>query len=90
MKSLIRNKGPLRKAMRRRVTVGAITSYNLRNKDDFDQFDLHSEKFRKSLLPDCVRKWNSLDKQKRSEGSCNMPSSGAYKLAFAIAELYQE
>ena len=50
-------------------TVGAITSYNLRNKDDFDQFDLHSEKFRKSLLPDCVRKWNSLDKQKRNEGS---------------------
>ena len=37
-------------------TVGAITSYNLWNKDDFDQFDLHSEKFRKSLLPDCVRK----------------------------------
>ena len=50
-------------------TVGAITSYNLRNKDDFDQFDLHSEKFRKSLLPDCVRKWNSLDKQKRNESS---------------------
>ena len=50
-------------------TVGAITSYNLRNKDDFDQFDLHSEKFRNSLLPDCVRKWNSLDKQKRNEGS---------------------
>ena len=24
-------------------TVGAITSYNLRNKDDFDQFDLHSK-----------------------------------------------
>ena len=24
-------------------TVGAITSYNLWNKDDFDQFDLHSE-----------------------------------------------
>ena len=50
-------------------TVGAITSYNLRNKDDFAQFDLHSEKFRKSLLPDCVRKWNSLDKQERNEGS---------------------
>ena len=33
-------------------TVNAITSYNLRHKDDFDQFDLHSEKFRKSLLPD--------------------------------------
>ena len=52
-------------------TVGAITSYNLRNKDDFDQLYLHSEKFRKSLLPDCVRKWNSLDKQKRNEGSYN-------------------
>ena len=53
-------------------TVNAITSYNLQNKDDFDQFDLHSEKFRKSLLPDCVRKLNSLlslDKQKRDEGS---------------------
>ena len=41
-------------------TVNAITSYNLRNKDDFDKFDLHAEKFIKSLLPDCVRKWNSL------------------------------
>ena len=40
-------------------TVNATTSYNLRNKDDFDQFDLHSEKLSKSLLPDCVRKWNS-------------------------------
>ena len=28
-------------------TVNAITSYNLQNKDDFNQFDLHSEKFRK-------------------------------------------
>ena len=36
-------------------TVNAIKSYNLRNKDDFDQFDLHSEKLRKLLLPDCVK-----------------------------------
>ena len=51
-------------------TVNAITSYKLWNKDDFDQFDLHLEKFiRKSLLPDCVRKWNSLDKQKRNESN---------------------
>ena len=41
-------------------TVNAITSCNLRNKDDFDKFDLHAEKLSKSLLPDCVRKWNSL------------------------------
>ena len=45
-------------------TVGAITSYNLRNDYDFDLFDLHSEKFRKSLLPDCVREWNSLDEKR--------------------------
>ena len=41
-------------------TVNAITSYNLWNKDDFDQFDFHSEKFRKSLLPDCVREMKQL------------------------------
>ena len=45
-------------------TVNAITSYNLRNKDDFDQLDLHSEKLRKSLLPGCIRRWNSLDKKR--------------------------
>ena len=38
--------------------------YNLQNRDDFDQFNLHSENLRKSLLRDCVRKWNALDKTK--------------------------
>ena len=30
--------------------------YNLRNNDDLDQFTFKTEKFRKSLFPDCVRK----------------------------------
>ena len=40
-------------------------SYNLQNKDDFEQFNLHSEKLRNSLLPDCVNKWNGLDKNEK-------------------------
>ena len=44
---------------------------NLRNNDDLDQFTFKTEKFRKSLFPDCVRKWNRLDKDIRAVVSHN-------------------
>jgi len=35
-------------------------NYNLRNKDDVQQYATRTEKFRKSIVPDCIRKWNAL------------------------------
>ena len=46
--------------------ANAEKHYNLRNSDDLDQFTFKTEKFRKSLFPDCVRKWNILDKDIRA------------------------
>ena len=43
-------------------TVNVDKHYKLRNEDDIEQFQFRTEKFRKSLFPDCVRKWNSLEK----------------------------
>ena len=34
--------------------------YDLRNKDQVKEFKPRIEKFRKSILPDCIRKWNAL------------------------------
>ena len=45
--------------------------YKLRNYDDLDQFQFRTEKLKKSLFPDCVRKWNSLERDLRKEGSYN-------------------
>ena len=41
--------------------------YKLRNNDDLDQFQFRTEKCRKSLFPDCVRKWNNQEKDLRKE-----------------------
>ena len=51
--------------------ANAEKHYNLRNNDDLDQFKFKTEKFRKSLFPDCVRKWNRLDKDIRAVVSHN-------------------
>ena len=51
--------------------ANAEKHYNLRNNDDLDQFTFKIEKFRKSLFPDCVRKWNRLDKDTRAVVSHN-------------------
>ena len=32
----------------------------LGNKENFTQLSFRTEKFRKSLFPDCIRKWNEL------------------------------
>mgnify|MGYP000055841641 CR=1 FL=1 len=47
------------------------THYNLRDNDDFDQYQFTTEKLRKSLFPDCIRKWNGLDKIVRNDQSYN-------------------
>ena len=44
--------------------------YKLRN-NDLEQFQFRTENFKKSLFPDCVRKWNSLEKDLRKECSYN-------------------
>ena len=49
--------------------VNVDKHYKLRNEDDIEQFQFRTEKFMKSLFPDCVRKWNSLDKDLRKECS---------------------
>ena len=36
-----------------------------------DQFQFRTEEFRKSLFPDCVRKWNNLERDLRKECSYN-------------------
>ena len=51
--------------------ANAEKHYNLRNNDDLDQFTFKTEKFRKSLFPDRVRKWNRLDKDIRAVVSHN-------------------
>ena len=43
----------------------------LRNNDDLDQLQFRTEKFRKTLFPHCVRKWNSLESDLRKECSYN-------------------
>ena len=40
------------------VNIGA--HYDLRNSNDLEQFHFRTEKFKKSLLPACIRQWNSL------------------------------
>ena len=51
--------------------VNVDKHYKLRNEDDMEQFQFRTEKFRKSLFPDCVRKRNSLEKDLRKECSFN-------------------
>ena len=38
----------------------ADNRYELRNDNNLSQFDTRIEKFRKSVFPDCIRKWNNL------------------------------
>ena len=35
-------------------------AYDFRNKENVTQFSFRTENFRKSLFPDCIRKWNEL------------------------------
>ena len=42
-----------------KVNVGA--RYNFRDNNNFVQFNCNTVKFSKSLFPDCIDKWNSLD-----------------------------
>ena len=35
-------------------------TYNLRNKGNLNQYATRTEKFKRWLMPDCIRKWNSL------------------------------
>ena len=51
--------------------TNAEKHYNLRKNDDLDQFTFKTEKFRKLLFLDCVRKWNRLDKDLRAVVSHN-------------------
>ena len=52
--------------------VNIDKQFKLRKDDDLDQFQFRTEKFKKSLFPYCVRKWNSLERDLRKECfSCN-------------------
>lgn len=42
--------------------VNVNKHYNFRNEDSIEQFQCRTEKFRKSLIPDCIHKWNGLEK----------------------------
>ena len=41
--------------------VGEGMSYNLRQKNNIKLFKARTEKFKNSLIPDCIRLWNNLD-----------------------------
>ena len=47
-------------------TVGKNVNYGLRNKNNLRQFPCRTEKFKKSLLPDCINMWNDIDDELRS------------------------
>ena len=49
------------------ILSNVVNIDKLRNDDDLDQFQLRTEKCKKSLFPDCVRKWNSLERDLRKE-----------------------
>jgi hypothetical protein len=42
------------------------SNYTLRNHNDVQNFATRTEKFRKSLIPDCIRKWNALSPNVRN------------------------
>ena len=52
-------------------TVNANRHYELRNDNNIEQFFCRTEKFRKSLFPDGIRKWNRLDNDLKTETSFN-------------------
>ena len=62
-------------------TVNSNVHYELRNSENIEQFTFRTEKFRKSLFPDCVRKWNALDSNLQCE-----PSVSLFKNKIAINE----
>jgi len=41
--------------------VGDCSNYGLRDKGNFKQIKTRTEKYRKSIIPDCVRQWNKLE-----------------------------
>ena len=43
------------------ILPNTVNSRQLRNYGNYKQYSARTEKFRKSLLPDCVRKWNQLE-----------------------------
>ena len=51
--------------------VNVNKHYKLRSEDDTEQLQFRTEKFRTSLFPVCVRKWNSLENNLREECSFN-------------------
>ena len=51
--------------------VNVNKHYHLRNEDNIEQFQCRTEKFRKSLIPDCIRKWNGLENDLKNEKSHN-------------------
>ena len=42
------------------LPVKVDNRYKLRNDNNLAQFETRTEKFRKSIFPDCIRKWNTL------------------------------
>ena len=40
-------------------TVSQNVSYSLRNRDNICQYKTRTERFRRSIIPDCIRLWNS-------------------------------
>ena len=53
------------------LRVDDITVYNLRNGNDLVQFSARTEKFKKSLLPSCIKKWNEFDASIRNDVNTN-------------------
>lgn len=51
------------------------TGYNLRNRNDLNQYRLRTEKFRRSIFPDCIRLFNSLPCEVRNSLTMNDFSS---------------
>ena len=69
MHKVVNSTGPsyLVEILSNAVNVGK--HYKLRIIDDLDQFQFRTEKFRKLLFPDCVKKWNCLERYLRMECS---------------------
>ena len=54
-------------------TVKNITSYDLRNKENFEFYEVHAVRKTNNIIvswfPDCKRQWNSLDDTVRNMNS---------------------
>ncbi len=47
-------------------TINSNTDYNLRHKSNIRQYSTRTEVFRKSIFPDCIRRWNDLSEDIRN------------------------